>query len=81
MLIGIDYERLLARLVDKNYRDCYAADGKPINSGFNADDYEIIPYVVKLQTSSRDKGWHIDFYVKAKEQITLSYDANLPDGK
>ena len=81
VLSGIDYERLLARLVDKNYRDCYAADGTPIKSGFNAAGYEIIPYVVKLQTSSRDKGWHIDFYVKAKEQITLSYDANLPDGK
>ena len=81
VLIGIDYERLLARLVDKNYRDCYAADGTPIKSGFNAAGYEIIPYVVKLQTSSQDKGWHIDFYVKAKEQITLSYDANLPDGK
>ena len=81
VLIGIDYAALLGELVNKNYSDCCAADGKPINSGFNADDYEIIPYVVKLQTSSRDKGWHIDFYVKAKEQITLSYDANLPDGK
>ena len=81
VLIGIDYAALLGELVNKNYSDCCAADGKPINSGFNADDYEIIPYVVKLQTSSQDKGWHIDFYVKAKEQITLSYDANLPGGK
>ena len=81
VLIGIDYAALLRQLVNNNYSDCCAADGTQIKSGFNAADYEIIPYVVKLQTSSLDKGWHIDFYVKAKEQITLSYDANLPDGK
>ena len=81
VLIGIDYAALLRQLVNSNYSDCCAADGTQIKSGFNAADYEIIPYVVKLQTSSQDKGWHIDFYVKAKEQITLSYDANLPDGK
>ena len=81
VLIGIDYAALLRQLVNNNYSDCCAADGTPIKSGFNAAGYEIIPYVVKLQTSSQDKGWHIDFYVKAKEQITLSYDANLPDGK
>ena len=81
LLTNINYEELLWQLVNNNYSDCCAADGTQIKSGFNAADYEIIPYVVKLQTSSRDKGWHIDFYVKAKEQITLSYDANLPDGK
>ena len=81
VLININYAELLGQLVNNNYSDCYAADGTQIKRGFNAADYEIIPYVVKLQTSSRDKGWHIDFYVKAKEQITLSYDANLPDGK
>lgn len=81
LLINIDYAAFLRQLVNNNYSDCCAADGTQIKSGFNAADYEIIPYVVKLQTSSQDKGWHIDFYVKAKEQITLSYDANLPDGK
>ena len=58
----------------------------------NKDQYELIPYVVKLQTSTRynsedvsqkDRGWHIDMYVRRKDanEITLSYNANLPMGK
>ena len=56
----------------------------------NVGNYELVPYVVKLQTSTRydskdeawmDRGWHIDMYVRLKHTITLSYVANLPSGK
>ena len=55
----------------------------------NIDNYELVPYVVKLQTTTvygdsnwnKDRGWHIDMYVRLKETITLSYEGNLPTGK
>ena len=55
----------------------------------NMDNYELVPYVVKLQTTTvygdgiwnKDRGWHIDMYVRLKETITLSYEGNLPTGK
>ena len=89
------YSKLLNRLINLNQNKFYVKDenGKFVQlTSKNKDQYELIPYVVKLQTSTRynsgdisqkDRGWHIDMYVRRKEanEITLSYDANLPEGK
>ena len=89
------YSNLLDRLINLRQNKFYVKDE---NGRFvlltrnNKDQYELIPYVVKLQTSTRynsddisqkDRGWHIDMYVRRREanEITLSYDANLPEGK
>ena len=89
------YSNLLDRLISQNQKKFYVKDedGKFVQlTRNNKDQYELIPYVVKLQTSTRynsgdvsqkDRGWHIDMYVRRREanEITLSYDANLPEGK
>ena len=84
------WEDLLASIY-KNYRYQFKTqDGKWLDSFKSLDElkdgYELIPYVVKLQTSTvysgtqRDRGWHIDCAIVPRQRITLSYDAGL-DGE
>ena len=92
------YSNLLDRLINLRQNKFYVKDENGrfvLLTSNNKDQYELIPYVVKLQTSThfennysfptanKDRGWHIDMYVRRKEanEITLSYDANLPEGK
>lgn len=88
---GTTYQDLLNKLV-QNARITVktASGGETILTQNNVGNYELVPYVVKLQTSTRydssdeawmDRGWHIDMYVRLKNTITLSYVANLPSGK
>ena len=88
---GTTYQDLLNKLVQNVTITVKTANGgKTILTKSNVGNYELVPYVVKLQTSTRynpgdvsqmDRGWHIDMYVRLKNTITLSYVANLPSGK
>lgn len=88
---GTTYQDLLNKLVQNVAITVKTANGgKTILTKSNVGNYELVPYVVKLQTSTRynpddvsqmDRGWHIDMYVRLKNTITLSYVANLPSGK
>ena len=40
------------------------------------DDYELVPYVVKVQHGT-SQGWHIDCVLKSVDNITYSYDVGL----
>ena len=84
------WEGLLASIYNNNRWQFETQDGKRLSS-FNSlqelkNGYELIPYVVKLQTSTvysgdqRDRGWHIDCAIVPRQRITLSYDAGL-DGE
>lgn len=84
------WEGLLASIYNYYPSQFKTQDGKWLSS-FNSlqelkNGYELIPYVVKLQTSTvysgyyRDRGWHIDCAIVPKQRITLSYDAGL-DGE
>ncbi len=72
-ITGIDWDKVLTALANLNA--VKATDGTTLNTG-NKDQYEVIPYVVKLM-SATDVGWHIDCVVKPKADVTLSYDLNL----
>ena len=88
---GTTYQDLLNKLAQNAQITVKTANGgKAILTQSNVGNYELVPYVVKLQTSTRydstdvawmDRGWHIDMYVRLKNTITLSYVANLPSGK
>ena len=88
---GTTYQDLLNKLVQNVTITVKTANGgKTTLTQNNVGNYELVPYVVKLQTSTRydssdeawmDRGWHIDMYVRLKNTITLSYVANLPSGK
>lgn len=84
------WEGLLANIYTYYGSQFKTQDGKWLSS-FNSlqelkNGYELIPYVVKLQTSTvysgyyLDRGWHIDCAIVPKQRITLSYDAGL-DGE
>ena len=84
------WDKLLTNIYTYYRSQFKTQDGKWLSS-FNSlqelkDGYELIPYVVKLQTSTvysgtqRDRGWHIDCAIVPRQRITLSYDAGL-DGE
>ena len=88
---GKTYDELLEVMANSGQFKVRTANGgsTTLNSS-NMSDYELVPYVVKLQTTTiylsdrtgrKDRGWHIDMYVRLKQTITLSYEANLPSGK
>ena len=95
---GRTYQQLLKLVANKSENERNAKDrflvldanGNKVQlTAQNMDNYELVPYVVKLQTTTvygdgdwnKDRGWHIDMYVRLKETITLSYEGNLPTGK
>ena len=88
---GKTYDELLEVMADSSLFTVRTANGGSTTlNRSNMSDYELVPYVVKLQTTTiylsdrpdrKDRGWHIDMYVRLKETITLSYEANLPSGK
>ncbi len=43
------------------------------------DNYELLFYVLKYETGW-SSGYHLDAKVVAKDNVTLSYNANVPDG-
>lgn len=57
----------------------YDTDGDIIDEE-NPDDYEAIPYVIKLETTNDWQGWHIDCAIRKKTSVTLTYDNNIPSG-
>ena len=84
------WEGLLASIYNYYPSQFKTQDGKWLSSFKSLQElkngYELIPYVVKLQTSTvysgyyLDRGWHIDCAIVPKQRITLSYDAGL-DGE
>lgn len=50
---------------------------KQNKSNENASDYQLVPYVLKFEKSNE---WHLDCVVLPNPSVTLSYDANLPEG-
>lgn len=73
---NISWDTMLQKIAEKgNFK---ATDGKTVTT-VNKDSYEILPYVVKLQTAF-SLGWHVDCYIVPKANVTLSYNANFADG-
>ena len=82
------WEKLLENIY-KYYGNVFTApDGRKLSQFDSLDElkekYELIPYVVKLQTSTAytkvlDRGWHIDCAIVPRKRITLSYDAGLDE--
>ena len=73
---NISWDTMLQKIAEKgNFK---ATDGKTVTT-VNKDSYEILPYVVKLQTAF-SLGWHVDCYIVPKANVTLSYNANFGDG-
>lgn len=75
-LQNIDWDKALDKLIA--YGGFYGTDGVKVTNS-NKNNYELIPYVIKLQSLS-GASWNIDCYIKRKQQVTLSYDANLGTG-
>lgn len=50
---------------------------KQNKSNEDANNYQLVPYVLKFETSNE---WHLDCVVLPNPSVTLSYDANLPEG-
>ena len=73
---SIDWNRYLNLIAAQGNR--VATDGTKVTTA-NKDQYEIIPYVVKIQTTY-SMGWHIDCYIARSSDITLQYNLNLPSG-
>jgi hypothetical protein len=44
----------------------------------NAEDYKVIPYIIKYLTSSNR--WVIDMVIVKRDQVTLSYDLDVKNG-
>lgn len=83
VLSGVDWDVFLnyaAALGDDSIysNNIRAADGQVVTSQ-NKHNYEVLPYVVKLQTAY-SLGWHVDCYINPKEAIQVSYNANIPEG-
>lgn len=73
---NISWDTMLQKIAEKgNFK---ATDGTTVTTA-NKDSYEILPYVVKLQTAF-SLGWHVDCYIVPKANVTLSYNANFGDG-
>lgn len=73
---NISWDTMLQKIAEKgNFK---ATDGTTVTTA-NKDSYEILPYVVKLQTAF-SLGWHVDCYIVPKANVTLSYNANFADG-
>ena len=73
---NISWDTMLQKIAEKgNFK---ATDGTTITAA-NKDNYEVLPYVVKLQTAF-SLGWHVDCYIVPKTNVTLSYNANFADG-
>lgn len=75
-LKGIEWDTLLKTVATN--RSPIATDGNTVTKS-NYTGYEIVPYVIKLQTAN-SIGWHIDCYIAPKNNITLNYVANLASG-
>lgn len=73
---GVDWNWFLQNIASTE--KVKATNGTVVTTS-NVNNYEIIPYVVKLHTAN-SLGWHIDCYVVPKGTITLHYDANLAPG-
>ncbi len=76
VLSGIDWDAFLTKAAQNG--TIKASDGTTVTNA-NKGSYEIVPYVVKLQTAY-GIGWHVDCYVKPKASITVTYDVNIPLG-
>ncbi|MCQ2512501.1 MAG: InlB B-repeat-containing protein [Lachnospiraceae bacterium] len=75
-LSGINWDTVLNQIAAAN--KYYADNGEKVTPS-NKSNFEVIPYVVKLQTAY-GLGWHIYCYVKAKDSVTLSYNADFAEG-
>ena len=74
---GINWDSALRGIVNAG-SSVKASDGVTVTSA-NVEYYEMLPYVIKLQTAT-SLGWHIDCMVVPKNTATLSYSLNLPGG-
>ncbi len=75
-LQGIDWNEALSKLAENG--GFTGSDGTKVTSS-NKGNYELIPYVIKLQSLS-GRSWNIDCYIKKRPQVKLSYDVNLEVG-
>ena len=83
------WDELLANIYRDHPHEFTTQDGKELWRFKSLEElkanYELIPYVVKLQTSTAytedtlDRGWHIDCAIVPTHRITLSYDAGLDE--
>ncbi len=71
-----DFSAFLTAIANRG--NVKASDGVTITAA-NKNNYKVVPYVVKLLTAY-SIGWHIDCQVVPKDAITVSYDANIPEG-
>ncbi|MBD5394548.1 MAG: hypothetical protein HDR71_09820, partial [Lachnospiraceae bacterium] len=78
-LKDIDWDKVLAAVANWNENEgqneewtVHGEDGEKLTKG-NMGEYEIYPYVVKLEGS----GWHIDCVVVPKNRVKLLYQLNL----
>ena len=79
MLTGIDWDRLLNAVFTTRDGTWHDTDGNVVDES-KPDEYEVIPYVIKLETTNNMQGWHIDCCVRKKASVTLDYNNNIPVG-
>lgn len=77
---GIETSKLFKNnLLDENMKtsiiDAYLK--KQNLTSEDASEYQLIPYVLKFEKSGE---WHLDCVVLPNPSVTLTYDANLPEG-
>ena len=65
LLQNIDWDKLSEYICD-------------IHGLTDSSQYEVIPYVIKLQLSSNE--WHVDCRLAKKANISLTYDLNIATG-
>lgn len=70
---NIDWNAVLDKLVAQG--KTITSDGQLLTPE-NKDSYEVVPYVVKLQTTF-SIGWHVDCYVVEKNAVNIFYDPNV----
>lgn len=82
---GVNTKAVLSNIDWDAFLDAVAANGtvKATNgvtiTNANKENYEVRPYVVKLQTAY-GLGWHINCYVVPTNEVQVSYNANVPAG-
>lgn len=79
MLKNIDWNEVLKAVFAKREGPWYDTDGNVVDEN-KINEYEVIPYVIKLETTNDMQGWHIDCCVRKKTSVTLTYDSNIPSG-
>ena len=77
-----DYANIIAAWTDEAYRG-YLQSMYQVTldwDNINAENHEVIPYVIKHKTTNNVTTWFIDVVIRPKQTYQLTYDLDLREG-